>query len=85
MHVFRENSKLFCVVFAQISIAVRLLTTDPSAIHHVLSNISTYQRPEPSRYMMSRTMGDGLLTVEGDRHKYQVRIQMNYLFCLIFD
>ncbi|EKM83173.1 hypothetical protein AGABI1DRAFT_118526 [Agaricus bisporus var. burnettii JB137-S8] len=51
----------------------RLYTTDLKAIYHVLMNSQTYQKPEQSRLFLSRLLGDGVLVVEGDKHREQLR------------
>lgn len=45
---------------------------DLKAINHVLMNSQTYQKPEQSRFFLSRILGDGVLVVEGAKHREQV-------------
>jgi len=33
-----------------------------------------YQKPEAGRYNLSLILGDGVLVVEGDKHKQQVSV-----------
>ncbi|KAK7051784.1 cytochrome P450 [Favolaschia claudopus] len=57
----------------------RLYTQDTKAINHVLMHPYTYQKPESTRYNLSRIVGPGLLVVEADVHKQQRRV-MNPAF-----
>jgi hypothetical protein len=57
----------------------RLYTTDTKAINHILMNSHIYQKPEVARYNMSRTLGNGLLVVEGDKHRHQVHLWLSHL------
>ncbi|KAJ3514175.1 hypothetical protein NLJ89_g2525 [Agrocybe chaxingu] len=57
----------------------RLYTTDPKALNHILMNSMIYQKPEAARYNLSRILGNGVLVVEGDKHRQQRRI-MNPAF-----
>ncbi|KAF8162807.1 cytochrome P450 [Crassisporium funariophilum] len=57
----------------------RLFTTDTKAINHVLMNSYIYQKPEASRWALTRILGPGVLVVEEDKHKQQRRI-MNPAF-----
>ena len=50
----------------------KLYTTDLKALHHILMNSYTYQKPEWFRYRIEEVVGKGLLTVEEDTHKRQV-------------
>ncbi|KAF9484968.1 cytochrome P450 [Pholiota conissans] len=59
--------------------AKRLYTLDSKALNHVLMNNYIYQKPESARYALSRILGNGVLIVEGDKHKQQRRI-MNPAF-----
>ncbi|KAJ7892659.1 cytochrome P450 [Mycena leptocephala] len=54
-----------------------LLTTDPKAIHHFLSNSQIYQKSEAQRFSLGRVAGPGILVVEGNVHKQQ-RKGFNY-------
>ncbi|KAJ7118957.1 cytochrome P450 [Mycena epipterygia] len=57
----------------------RLYTTDTKALNHFLTNSYIYQKPEPSRYTLSRIVGPGVLVAEGDAHRQQRKI-MNPAF-----
>ncbi|KAF8525162.1 cytochrome-450 hydroxylase [Hysterangium stoloniferum] len=48
----------------------RLMTIDPTAISHVLGR-SIYEKPWQSRRLISRLIGEGLLSSEGNMHKRQ--------------
>ena len=52
----------------------RLYTIDTKAINHILMNSNIYQKPESTRYNLSRIMGNGVLVVEEDKHKQQVQM-----------
>ncbi|KAG7453116.1 cytochrome P450 monooxygenase [Guyanagaster necrorhizus] len=56
-----------------------LLTTDTKAISHVLFNAYDYPKPSVARKLLGDVTGEGLLTVEGDKHKQQRKI-MNPAF-----
>lgn len=53
----------------------RLMTTDPVAVTHILSRGYDYPKPDFVRdALASMAAGhDGLITVEGDQHRKQVR------------
>lgn len=51
----------------------RLYTTDTKALNHILMNSQTYQKPESARFGLGRIVGPGVLVVEGEKHKQQVR------------
>ncbi|KAJ6589747.1 cytochrome P450 [Mycena capillaripes] len=57
----------------------RLYTTDTKALNHFLFNTHIYERPPPSRYLLSFVVGPGILVTEGDVHKRQRKI-MNPAF-----
>lgn len=57
----------------------RLYTTDTKALNHILVNSYIYQKPEATRYHLTRTVGPGVLVVEEDKHRQQRRI-MNPAF-----
>jgi cytochrome P450 len=52
---------------------------DTRAINHILTHSYEYQKPEPVRYPLFRILGQGVLLVEGDKHKQQRKI-MNPAF-----
>ncbi|KAJ7782192.1 cytochrome P450 [Mycena olivaceomarginata] len=49
----------------------RLYTTDTKALNHFLTNHDIYQRPSPSRYLLSLIVGPGVLVTEGEVHRRQ--------------
>jgi hypothetical protein len=51
----------------------KLYTTDLKAINHILMNSYTYQKPEFFRFRIEEIVGKGVVVVEGDTHKHQVR------------
>ncbi|KAJ7347579.1 cytochrome P450 [Mycena albidolilacea] len=57
----------------------RLYTTDTKALNHFLTNHDIYQRPSPSRYLLSLIVGPGVLVTEGEVHRRQRKI-MNPAF-----
>ncbi|KAE9391903.1 cytochrome P450 [Gymnopus androsaceus JB14] len=57
----------------------RLYTTDLEALHHILHNYFDYQKPESTRFALSRLLGNGVLVMEGEHHKFQRRV-MNAAF-----
>ncbi|THV06949.1 cytochrome P450 [Dendrothele bispora CBS 962.96] len=57
-----------------------LVTQDLKAIHHILRySEEVYHKPDVARAAISRLLGDGLLVVEGEKHKMQRRV-MNPAF-----
>jgi cytochrome P450 len=79
----QENNNLFrrweeaygsTFVYKGLASGRRLCTSDPVAVAHILGNAYDYVKPEFIRDALA-SMGlgfDGLLTVEGERHKEQV-------------
>ncbi|KAG7453117.1 cytochrome P450 [Guyanagaster necrorhizus] len=57
----------------------RLITTDQRALSHILNNAYDYPKPPHSRFNLGRIVGEGLLVVEGEKHKQQRRV-MNPAF-----
>ncbi|GLB35567.1 putative cytochrome p450 [Lyophyllum shimeji] len=57
----------------------RLYTTDLKALNHIIVHTDIYQKPEATRYNISRIVGSGVLVVEGDKHKQQRKV-MNPAF-----
>lgn len=52
--------------------ADRLLVTDPKALAEILvTRTYDFEKPEPLRNFLRRILGDGLIIVEGDVHKFQ--------------
>ena len=50
----------------------RLILTTPKALGEVLvQNSYDYKKPAPVRHFLRRILGDGLIIVEGDEHKFQ--------------
>jgi len=56
-----------------------LYTMDTRALTHILNHSNDYQKPAVVRAGLSRIVGKGLLTVEGEQHRQQRRI-MNPAF-----
>ncbi|KAG9019552.1 hypothetical protein FS842_007833 [Serendipita sp. 407] len=52
----------------------RVYTTDTKAVNYVLNHSMVYRKPDQTRFMLSRILGDGLLFVEGHDHKRQRRV-----------
>lgn len=49
-----------------------LLLTTPEALQEVLvAHPYDFEKPAPGRLLLSRTIGSGLITVEGNEHKHQ--------------
>ncbi|KAJ8699267.1 hypothetical protein PTI98_002399 [Pleurotus ostreatus] len=62
---------------------VRMCTTDPKAVNHILMHPDIYQKPAANRHALASILGEGsLLVVEGGKHKTQ-RKTMNPAFGLI--
>uniref|UniRef100_A0A0W0G9B1 Cytochrome p450 n=2 Tax=Moniliophthora roreri TaxID=221103 RepID=A0A0W0G9B1_MONRR len=59
--------------------ANRLYTTDTKALNHILMNHYDYQKLEMSRWALSQLLGNGILGVEEDKHKFQRKV-MNPAF-----
>ncbi|KAF2089548.1 putative P450 monooxygenase [Saccharata proteae CBS 121410] len=50
----------------------RLIVTDPKAIADILvKNTYDFEKPKRARGFLRRILGDGLIIVEGDEHKFQ--------------
>uniref|UniRef100_A0A0W0FWP6 Cytochrome p450 n=2 Tax=Moniliophthora roreri TaxID=221103 RepID=A0A0W0FWP6_MONRR len=56
-----------------------IVLSDLKGIAYILKNEVLYQKPEPTRYMLSRITGHGVLVNEEDNHKRQRRV-MNPAF-----
>lgn len=52
----------------------RLVTLDPLSITHVLKNSTIYEKPWPSRRLITSLIGEGMLAAEGLMHKRQRRV-----------
>ena len=52
----------------------RILTTDPRALHHIVTRDDVYHKPEDARFSLARVLGDGVLVTEGEKHRQQVRV-----------
>lgn len=52
----------------------RLFTLDPATMSHVLQNTTIYEKPYPSRRLISGLIGLGMLSAEGQTHKRQRRV-----------
>ncbi|KAJ6618486.1 hypothetical protein B0H10DRAFT_1947509 [Mycena sp. CBHHK59/15] len=63
-------------IFPKIEIKAisQLFTTDTKAVQHILSDSDLYQKLAMRRYFLGRMVGPGVLVVEEDVHKKQVRI-----------
>ncbi|PPQ72758.1 hypothetical protein CVT24_012798 [Panaeolus cyanescens] len=57
----------------------QLYTIDTKAVQHILMNTNIYTKPEAVRHRLSMLLGNGLVLVEGDKHKEQRRL-MNPAF-----
>lgn len=53
--------------------APRLLLADTKALNHILMNAYDYPKPDINRVGLGRILGPGILVVEGNQHKLQVR------------
>ncbi|KZT02793.1 cytochrome P450 [Laetiporus sulphureus 93-53] len=51
-----------------------LYTIDTKALSHILSHSNDYQKPELARFMISEVIGEGVVVMEGERHRKQRRI-----------
>ncbi|PPQ63062.1 hypothetical protein CVT24_005917 [Panaeolus cyanescens] len=51
----------------------QLFTIDTKAVNHILMNSNLYQKPVAARKNMERIMGPGLVVVEGEDHKRQLK------------
>ena len=54
----------------------RLFTLDPVTMNYVLQHTTTYEKPWPSRRLISSLIGVGLLSAEGQVHKRQRRVAL---------
>lgn len=52
----------------------RLFTLDPVTMNHVLQHTAIYEKPWPSRRLISGLIGAGMLSAEGQMHKRQRRV-----------
>ncbi|KAH9894819.1 cytochrome P450 [Cubamyces lactineus] len=52
----------------------RLWTLDPLALNHILAHESDYGTPEVNRKMVANILGEGLIFVQGEKHRQQRRI-----------
>ncbi|CAA7265269.1 unnamed protein product [Cyclocybe aegerita] len=57
----------------------RLYTTDPKALNHIFVNNMVYQKPDAVRHNLRMILGNGLVVVEGEKHRQQRKI-MNPAF-----
>jgi len=57
----------------------RLFTMDTRAVNHILTHSEYYPKPAAERMHLARILGQGLLVVEGEKHRQQRRI-MNPAF-----
>lgn len=56
-----------------------MVITDLKALNHILQNSFDFQKPEPARWTLGRVIGQGLVVVEGEKHRQQRKI-MNPAF-----
>ncbi|CAO1621705.1 unnamed protein product [Parajaminaea phylloscopi] len=52
----------------------RMLISDPGALAYVLNNAYSFPKPAGTRSALSTILGDGVLTTEGQQHKYQRKL-----------
>jgi cytochrome P450 len=52
----------------------RVMPTSSATVQHILNNWTLYIKPEQSRRALSRILGDGLLTAEGEMHRRQRKV-----------
>ena len=52
----------------------RVMPISGAAVQHILNNWTLYTKPEQSRRALSRILGDGLLTAEGEMHRRQRKV-----------
>jgi cytochrome P450 len=52
----------------------RVMPTSSATLQHILNNWTLYTKPEQSRRALSRILGDGLLTAEGEMHRRQRKV-----------
>ena len=50
------------------------MTTDVRALQHILGRDDVWHRSDETRWLISRVLGDGILTVEDGKHRQQVRL-----------
>ncbi|KAL1726664.1 cytochrome P450 [Schizophyllum commune] len=58
----------------------RILTTDPRALHHIVTRDDVYHKPEEARFGLARVLGDGVLVTEGEKHRQQITCIQNPAF-----
>ena len=63
----------------------RLYTTDVVALSHILNNGYEYQRPLSQRWVRSRSLGDSLLSTEGDQHRRQRRAMVPSIMTSVWE
>ncbi|KAJ3558398.1 hypothetical protein NM688_g949 [Phlebia brevispora] len=54
----------------------RLFTLDPVTMNHILQHTTVYEKPWPSRRLISNLIGVGMLSAEGQVHKRQRRVAL---------
>ncbi|KAG7086435.1 hypothetical protein E1B28_002389 [Marasmius oreades] len=57
----------------------RLYTADSKAVTHILMNHYDYHKPDLTRFALTELLGNGVLTTEEDKHKFQRKV-MNPAF-----
>ncbi|KAG6820052.1 hypothetical protein H0H93_006067 [Arthromyces matolae] len=75
-----ENPSFVYGNMKELSVARRrLVTSDTKAINHILMNTQIYEKAPAARYNLGRLLGNGVLVVEGEKHKHQRKV-MNPAF-----
>ena len=74
MRQYRDQADTGLLTYPGLFYRRRLFPIAPSALQHVLNNWTIYQKPEESRAVLRRILGDGILVAEGDMHKRQRKI-----------
>ncbi|KAJ7845922.1 cytochrome P450 [Mycena leptocephala] len=54
----------------------RLLALDPVSVSHIVKNTAIYEKPWPSRRLITSLVGCGMLSAEGQVHKRHRRVAM---------
>lgn len=65
-----------CALIFDLIQTPQLYTTDLDALHHILHNDFDYQKPDATRYALSRLLGNGVLVMEGEQHRFQVGLDL---------
>lgn len=75
-HIQHEWTEQFggVVVYRGLFGTPRMLISDPAALSYVLNNAYIFPKPAGLRSALSTILGDGVLTTEGNQHKYQRKL-----------